>query len=658
MTRQTAPYGTWASPISARMVAGQSLRFDSVQRAGDAVYWSEMRPAEGGRAVVVARHDDGTVRDVTPERHSVRSRVHEYGGGAYLASDDGVFYVNDKDQAVYRIGGDGDAHVVMAVPGMRAADFTLDRNHRRLIAVGERHEGDHDPSPENLLIGISLDDDADGPVSRLVEGSDFYAFPRLSPDGSKLCWIEWDLPGMPWEASRLMVAELSANGEPGPAQHVAGGNGHHVFQPQWGEDGRLHFVWDETGWGNLYVWDGSGVEALAPREAEFGRPLWGLRTTSYAVRPDGSVVSSFIDNGAFQLAVITPGAREPRRLDVPFRQIDGICAGPGDVTAIVTEDTRPPAVAGVPISPDGAGAPAILRESMTASLDADAISSGRHIAVPLEEGGVVHALYYPPANADFEGEAGTAPPLITAAHGGPTGMADRGLKLKIQYWTSRGFAFLDVDYRGSAGYGTAYRDALNGHWGLRDVDDVVAAAQWLVAEGLADGERLMISGGSAGGFTVLCALTFHDVFAAGASYYGVGDLQKLLDLTHKFESGYLYKLTGTSPGNTEEIFRARSPLFHAERITRPVIFFQGVEDKVVPPGQSRDMVETLKRQGIPVAYLEFEGEGHGFRAADTLVAALESEYAFYCRVLGLVPQADLPDVRIFNEQELRSVFRK
>ncbi|MGI9413150.1 MAG: prolyl oligopeptidase family serine peptidase, partial [Hyphomicrobiales bacterium] len=552
MTRQTAPFGTWASPITAGMVAGQSLRFDSVQWVGDTIYWSEMRPAEGGRAVVVACDAAGDIRDVTPDAHSVRSRIHEYGGGAYLACEGGVFYVNDKDQGVYRVDGAGAFDKIAVAPGFRAADFAYDRDRRRLIAVGERHAGDHDAMPENLLVRIGLGGEA---VEPLVQGADFYAYPRISPCGTRLCWIEWDLPGMPWEASRLMVADLDGDGAPGSASHLAGGDGHHVFQPHWGEDGRLYFVWDKTGWGNLYAWDGAEVQALAPLEAEFGRPLWGLRTTSYAVQPDGTVVTVYIEDGLFRLARLAPGESALRPLDVPFRQIDGICAGPEGIAAIITEDARPPSVVRLPVDPNGSGAPEMLRESMTASLGADAVSAGRHIAVPLDGGGVVHALYYPPASAEFEGEAGTAPPLVASAHGGPTGMADRGLKLKIQYWTSRGFAFVDVDYRGSAGYGTAYRDALNGHWGVRDVDDVVTAARWLVDQGLADGERMMISGGSAGGFTVLCALTFHDVFAAGASYYGIGDLQKLLDLTHKFESGYLYNLTGTSPGATQEVFR-------------------------------------------------------------------------------------------------------
>ena len=325
----------------------------------------------------------------------------------------------------------------------------------------------------------------------------------------------------------------------------------------------------------------------------------------------------------------------------------------GDGVAVLgTEDFAAPAVVRLTVPQDQPAQPQVLRRGTSAELDRGSISRGRFVEVPVAGGGKTYAVYYPPTNAAFEGEPGTAPPLIAGAHGGPTGMADRGLKLKIQYWTSRGFAFVDVDYRGSFGYGTGYRDALNGHWGVRDVEDVIAATCWLVDEGLADGDRLLISGGSAGGYTVQSALTFHDVFAAGASYYGIGDLQKLLDLTHKFESGYIYNLTGTSPGETAEVFGARSPLFHAERITSPVIFFQGIEDKVVPPGQSREMVGALKRQGIPVAYLEFEGEGHGFRQADTIVAALNAEYAFYAKVLGMTPREELPVLTIYNEETL------
>lgn len=652
MTQKPAPFGTWTSPISADLVAGQSLRFDLVQYADGTVFWAEMRPSEGGRSVIVGCNREGNSRDFIPAPFSARSRVHEYGGGSYLACADEVFFVNDGDQAVYRVRMSGRPERIACEENLRFADMTLDPSGRRLVCVAEQHEKDPHEPPENYLAEIALDGAEAGAVELLVGGCDFYANPRFSPDGKRVCWIEWDLPWMPWEASRLMVGEMAADGGMERMSEIAGGNGCSVFQPAWGVNGLLYFVTDESGWGNLHVWDGERVAPVARMDAEFSRPLWGLGTTSFAVSCESEIIASHIDNGVFKLAALGHAGGAIRQIDHPYRQFDSICATDDGIAALVAGDSMPSSIIRMPVRDGVAGAPNILRQAMSAEIDPETISTGRLIDIPMNDGGVVHALYYPPTNAAFAGEAGTAPPLLAAAHGGPTGMADRGLKLKIQYWTSRGFAFVDVDYRGSAGYGTAYRDALNGQWGLRDVDDVIAATQWLVGEGLADGERLLISGGSAGGYTVLCALAFHDVFAAGASYYGVGDLQKLLDLTHKFESGYIYNLTGTRPGETETVFHARSPLHHAERISSPAIFFQGTEDKVVPPGQSRSMVEALKRQGIPVAYLEFDGEGHGFRRAETIVSALNAEYAFYARVLGLAPQETLPAVNIFNEERL------
>lgn len=653
MAQKTAAYGTWISPISADLVAGQSLRLDQVQCAGDVIYWSELRPAEQGRNVIVGHRRGDAPFDVIPAPFSARSRVHEYGGGAFLACEGEVFFVNEKDQGIYRAVSGAEPELVALDAELRCADFALDPIRRRLVAIAEEHDPDGIDVPENMLVDIPLEGPGAGVIEPFVSGRDFYAYPRFNHDGTQMCWVEWDLPWMPWEDARLMVGAVGEDGGIERMAHIAGGDGANLFQPEWGADGRLYFVSDVSGWGNLYVWDGTTVEPVLLMDAEFGRPPWGLRTTSFAVTGAQSIVASYIDHGVFKLAGIDASNGTMSELVQSFAQIDSICPTPDGVGALTMGNMVAPSVVRLSIAGNVVSAPEVLRSAMTKPLDPGSISQGRLIQVPLQQGGPIHAVYYPPTNAGFCGVSGTAPPLIAAAHGGPTGMADRGLKLKIQYWTSRGFAFVDVDYRGSAGYGKAYRDALNGQWGLVDVDDVIAASRWLVDQGLADGERLLISGGSAGGYTVLSALTFHDVFAAGASYYGIGDLQKLLDLTHKFESGYIYNLTGTAPGETDAVFQARSPLFHAEQISSPVIFFQGIEDKVVPPGQSREMVEALRRQNIPVAYLEFEGEGHGFRRSETIVAALNSEYAFYARVLGLEPQEELPGVHIHNEGSLK-----
>ncbi|MEM7428239.1 MAG: prolyl oligopeptidase family serine peptidase [Pseudomonadota bacterium] len=641
MSKTTKPYGTWASPITADLVAGKSLRFGQLQARGENLYWSEGRPSDAGRITIVGRAADGTERDLLPPPYSARSGVHEYGGGEMLVADAGVYFTNAEDQDVYLASDEGEITRITNAPGMRFADFCLDEARGRLIAVAERHEGDHDPAPQNLLAAIDL---SAGAVTQLVGGNDFYAFPRIAPDGSKLAWVEWSLPHMPWEGSALKCATWSEDGGVGEAAQIAGGDGTAAFQPEWAPDGSLFFVWERNGWGNIHRFSDGELTCVCERDAEFGLPLWGLNTRTFAIRQDGKLFAFFIEEGRVRAGRLDPASGDLELVETGLSHFQGPSVLADRVAVQATSASEASFVGTI----GDAGEVDIIRHSAETGLPAAAFSAGQTLKLDGPEGRSVWANYYPPANTAFEGPEDELPPMVVSAHGGPTGMADRGLKLKIQYWTSRGFAFLDVDYAGSWGYGRAYREALNGEWGIADVEDVIDASLAVADRGLADRNRMMISGGSAGGFTVLCALAFHDVYAAGASSYGVADLQKLLELTHKFESGYLYALTGTAEGGTDEVFNARSPVHHAEKISAPVIFFQGDKDFIVPPGQSREMVASLEERGVPVAYFEFEGEGHGFRAADTIKTVLEAEYAFYARVLKLEPDETLPDLPIRN----------
>ncbi|WP_137391716.1 S9 family peptidase [Rhodoligotrophos defluvii] len=649
-TKTRTAFGTWPSPVTADMVAGRALRFGMVQAEGETLYWTESRPQENGRMTVMRSRMGAPPRDMTPAPYSARSRVHEYGGGEFLTVNGAVYFSNGEDHNIY-VGTVGGVVPLTTVKYYRFADFTYDRWRRRLIAVAERHGGTTMAEPKNLLVEIPLDGRSRGYVTSIIDGADFYASPRVSRDGRRLAWVEWDLPGMPWDESRLMVAELEGNGRLGTVVHVAGGSGSCVFQPEWGSDGMLYFVDDRTGWGNLYAWDGEQIFPLAPREGEFGLPLWSLGARTYAEINGGRLFATFYENGMSQAAVIDPRNGQVQMLDFDLRDITLPTFAHGTLYAFGTTDTTPRALIRIDIG-EQVSAPAVIRPSLDVPLASGDISEGQLITVRRERKEPVYALFYPPTNRAHAGRALETPPMIVTAHGGPTAMADRGLKPRIQYWTSRGFAVLDVDYAGSWGYGRHYRDLLNGQWGVRDVQDVIAAAKEVVARGLADGDRMAIVGSSAGGFTVLCALAFADVFKAGVSSYGVGDLDQLLRETHKFESGYLYALTGTSVGATEKVFEARSPVFHAANIKVPMMFFQGTDDKVVPPEQSRVMVAKLKARGVPVGYMEFEGEGHGFRNPEVVKAALLAEHAFYARVFKLRPPEPLPDITLFNEDQL------
>ena len=647
MDKRTQPFGTWASPISADLVAGKSLRLGQVQSVGRDLYWSEGRPADGGRITIVHRDGDGVLVDLLPPPYSARSSVHEYGGGELLATGEGIFFVNADDQDIYVVRPDGAIERITEKDGWRFSDLCLDEANRRLIGVAEIHRQDHDPEPENVLAAISLQPGQSGQVERLADGKDFYGCPRVSPDGAKLAWLEWSLPHMPWEDAALKVADLQS-GTLNKLQEVAGGDGTAVFQPTWAADGTLYFVWDRSGWGNLYRLKGEEPQCVCAHDAEFGLPLWALGARSFACLTDGRLFVTYFEEGRSKSALLDPHSGKLSALETGLSNVYGPTVLDGEIAAQITADTEAPAI-GL-ISPDGAVN--IIRRSAEFDLAPQAFSSGEILKLEGKNGRAVWALYYPPASVDRQGPDGSAPPMLVSAHGGPTGMADRGLKLKVQYWTSRGFAYLDVDYAGSWGYGRTYREALNGQWGVADVEDVIAATEAAVAKGLADPAKLVISGGSAGGYTVLCALAFHDLYGAGASYYGVADLEKLLALTHKFESGYLYALTGTESGATDAVFKARSPLEHADQISAPAIFFQGDKDFVVPPTQSRDMAASLEGRGVPVAYFEFAGEGHGFRAADTLARCLQAEYAFYAKVLHLEPEEELSAIEIKNESAL------
>ncbi len=632
MSSPSRPYGTWCSPVTARAVAGKSLRFGALQGEGGTLYWSESRPEEGGRGVIMRARPGGEAEDVLPAPFSARSRVHEYGGGEYLAAGENMYFVDADSQDIYAIVPGASPLRLTQASDTRFADLTPDLARGRLIAIAERHRAGGDPcQPENFIAAVPVGDSGENDLAELVRGRDFYASPRVSPDGRWLAWLAWDLPHMPWERAALYVAEIAADGSPGPAHRIAGGDGGAVFQPVWAPDGRLLFIWDKSGWGMLYAWDGISIAQILDREAELMRPLWVFGMQSYAVLDEGRIAAAFIEQGETRLGIIELASGAVTFIDTGLRGIDSLALYGADIALIGASDTTAPAV--VALKPDGGLE--TLRSAGDPGLSPPDISKGEMLRFEDEKGCELYALFYPPANASVSAPRDERPPLIVFVHGGPTGMADRGLKLKVQYWTSRGFAVCDLDYSGSSGYGRAYRERLNGQWGVRDVADVAALARHLVQADRVDGDRLLISGGSAGGYTVLMALAKLDIFSAGACSYGVSDLAQLQRITHKFESGYLYGLTGTDEVNCEAVFAGRSPSNLAGDITCPVIFFQGLEDKVVPPEQSRTMAATLRRCGVPVTALEFADEGHGFRRAETIIEVLENEYAFYARVLEL-----------------------
>lgn len=652
-----APYGSWPSPIDVELVAGSAVGLAEPWIDGGDVYWLEGRPAEEGRRTLLRRTAAGATVELTRAPFNVRSRVHEYGGGSYLAAGGLVVASSGADGRLWRLDPEGrtDPRPLTPEGPWRYADLRADPSRPRLYAVRETHDEaapDDASRVRNELVAIHLDGST-GPGQVLVSGPDFVAAPRPDPSGRLLAWLEWDRPDMPWDATRLRLAEVGEDGIPGPARTVAGGPGVSVAQPEWAPDGVLHAVTDETGWWNLYAFPGAtggsgagGAVAgrnLAPMQAELADPAWVFDRSSYGFTPDGGVLAAARRDGRDRLLRIDPGG-QPAWPDLPFTELEGlrvagdravaVAAGPREAPAVVLLDARTGAV------------DRIIARSWDRPLPADVLPEPEPITFPTGDGETARALFFAPANGAWRAPAGERPPLLVLSHGGPTAAASSALSLDRAFFTSRGIAVVDVDYRGSTGYGRPYRDALRGRWGIADVEDCVAAARFLVNRGSVDPGRLAIRGGSAGGYTTLATLAFRpEVFAAGISHYGIADLELLHGDTHKFESRYDEALVAAWPAG-RAVFRQRSPIHALDRVRAAMLLFQGLDDRVVPPSQLDAMEAAFAARGVPHLAVRFEGEGHGFRRAESRRTAYRTELAFLGRVFGFRPADDLPPLDI------------
>ncbi len=641
------PYGSWKSPVTSDRIVSESIKLGQLALDGDHLFWLESRPNEGGRNTVVRRDANGTIHALTPTPLNVRTRVHEYGGGAYGVADGIVYFANFSDQRLYQQRRDGPPEPITAEAPMRYADVCHDRRRNRLLCIREDHtKTTHaDQEPRNTIVSIPLDSDPrDTSGEILVSGNDFYAAPRLRADGQQLAWLTWNHPNMPWDGTELWVADLHPNGALHAPRQVAGGADVSVCQPEWSPDGRLHFVSDHSGWWNLYRLADDKTVPLYPMEAEFGGPQWTFGQRLYGFESSHRIICAYTQHGFWHLGRVDIAQHTLERFDVPYTTVDDIHVHQSKIFCTASSPSEPMALVQIDIA---SHAVTVLRRSVDFSMDAGYISVPSAITYPTKDGATGHAFYYPPRNADCQGPPSAHPPLFVKSHGGPTGACVPALNLMIQYWTSRGVAVLDVNYGGSTGYGRAYRERLNGQWGIVDVDDCVSAVTTLINRDAVDPKRVAITGGSAGGFTTLCALTFRDCFTAGSSYYGVSDLRALARDTHKFESRYLDRLIGPLPEHADRYDR-RSPIHFTDRLSCPLILFQGLEDAVVPPNQAENMFNAVRSKGIPVAYIAFQGEQHGFRRAEHIKQVLDNELYFYSKIFGFTPADRVAPIPIEN----------
>ncbi|MGK0258539.1 MAG: dipeptidyl aminopeptidase/acylaminoacyl peptidase [Candidatus Azotimanducaceae bacterium] len=640
-----APYGTWQSPVSAELTAGSANGVIGLQTDGSDLYWWESRPLEGGRYVLMKHMGSESPLEMIPTEFNVRTRVHEYGGASFLAVNGTLYFSNFADQALYHQQGAGEPTKLTVSEGLRYADCAHDARHDRLLCVREDHRNEGEAI--NAIVAVSMSGEAnDGVV--LWQQSDFVGYPRVNTQGTKAAWISWDHPNMPWDNVSLWVADVNEAGQFIDPVRLNENVDESILQPAWADDGTLYFLSDRSGWWNMHRFNidrpPGQIEAVHEVDAELGGPLWALGIDYYELLSNKEALVQTKNAQGSGLGILDLESGNLEYFDLPYVAYSSLAASDGKAYFLGATRDGPTQIVSFDLANKTAN---VIHESGSRVVAPDYLSEAESITFPTIGGGSAYGYYYPPKNTDFQASSEELPPLLVLMHGGPTGATSPQFSIAKQYWTSRGIAIVDVNYRGSTGYGRAYRQELNGQWGIVDLQDAVAATEYLVSQGKADPERLLIRGGSAGGFTTLSALAFTDVFAAGANYFGVSDLKALAEHTHKFESRYLDSMIGPYP-EAADVYAARSPINALDGFNSPLITFQGLEDKVVPPAQSEMIYEALKAKGTPTAYVPFEGEQHGFRRAENNIIALESELYFYGKVLGFKPADDLPEVAIDN----------
>ena len=647
-TVTVARFGSWASPFKIERLTDRVVFLTEPHAVDGVRYWLEGRPEEGGRQVLVRRDADGTMTRLTPEGFNARSRVHEYGGAAALISGDLIVVSDFATGRLNRVVGPGELVAFTPERQWRYADAIHDAARNRLIAIREDHEPDTVASHGewvNDLVAIDLES---GDVTVLVEGSDFYAAPRLSPDGTTLVWLEWHHPNLPWDGTELQLATIGRDGSLEAARTIAGSRRDWISQPRWSAEGILYFAAEPKGWMNLHRVVAGAIEAVTDLEAELVGPDWQFGYTTYELLPDGDIVAVARSAGRDNLIRIRASG-EISPIDVPFTEISSISIDGDRLLLRGSGPTEPTVIADV----DLAGNFEVLRRGTPFVPDLEDIATPRHIEFPTSGDRKAYGNFYPPTSRSFAGPPGDLPPLMVTSHGGPTAGAFSGYQTGFQLFTSRGYAVLDVDYGGSTGYGREYRKRLEGQWGIVDVDDCVAGARYLAEQGLVDGQRQAIRGGSASGFTTLAALAFTKQFDAGCTYFGIGDLRAFVKDTHKFESRYLESLVGPWP-ETKQRYLDRSPALHADQITASVLVQQGEEDKVVPKEEAERIVDALFERRVPHVYLLYPGEDHGFRSKEAITRSFGAELSFYAQVFGFEPADDIERVEIQFLDESRS----
>jgi len=641
--RKVAPYGSWASPVTLDLILqgtvhlrNQMLRWD-----GDDLYWSELRPSEGGRIVVCRRSAEGAISDVTPPGFNARSRVHEYGGGHFAVAGGTVWFTNFADQRLYRQDGGGTPRALTPPVDVRHSDMVVDVHRGLLFAVREDHTTGASEAVNSI---VALDSSGQRESFSVAAGNDFYSSPKLSPDGNRLAWTTWNHPNMPWDGCELWVGELDGQGHLTSSRKIAGGDSESILQPEWSPTGELYFISDRSDWWNLHHVTGEGDEPVCPRAAEFGAPQWVFGMRFYAFAGPGEIFCLYSEPTGTKFGRIDLGAGTMTNVELLYTGLNSVQANGRKAALFAASSTLAERVLTIDVD---TGAQEVVKVSTPVHIDAANLSIPKAIEFPTEGGLTAHAFYYPPKNRDFEGPSGERPPLVVRCHGGPTASGGPTYPFEYHYWTSRGLAVVDVNYGGSSGYGRAYRTRLNGNWGVVDVDDCINAARFLADQGLADPDRVSITGGSAGGYTVLLSLTKRAYYNAGASHFGIGDLELFIKETHKFESHYVDTLVGPYPERAD-LYRDRSAVYFADNLKCPVILFQGLEDKIVPPSQAEEFVAVCEKKKLPHAYVAFEGEQHGFRQEKNIRRSIDGEMYFLSRIFGFTVADTIEPVQIEN----------